>query len=131
MKNVNLILLSSDTDCDGTSYGAHRVVVPMSMALCRSVDIVQLHAIQTDQMSGYHECYDVMSSQEFRRVYPGATDADFWVPWGVSTGRDSWQHGFPYTSNHERPSWNPWVYDDSLGTVLDHTNDDAIAHGNW
>jgi hypothetical protein len=126
--NTNLIVLTADTDCDGTSFGAYRVVVPMTMALCRDPNTVATHAILSEQFGNMADAYHVMSTQEFQRTYPHADlDDGFWVPSGTHLGPESWRDGFPYTSSHMRPNWNPWVEDNTLETVLDHTNEDHTA----
>ncbi len=110
---TKFVILTSDTDCDGTSYGAHLIDGPESLIF--DPDAALRFAIESEQMSCYYDCADeVMSLAAFKAAFWGNMD---------DNARDYFtQEG--YTSRHMAPRWNPWVADDSLGTVLDHTYDD-------
>lgn len=117
MKNTALVLLTADTDCDGTSFGATRVYVPTHRAAEFVGDPQKLaaHAVASEQSSGYGAdgAYEAITMQEFLRTYP----------------LDSWSYQYMakagYANDHIRPRWNPWVYDDSIGIpALDHRYDD-------
>lgn len=117
MFNAHIVILTSDTDCDGTSYGAHRVSVPAHRVaeFVASPHKAMAHARASEQMSSYYDgADDVMTMAQFRATF--------------FAGMDEWDrdyfHREGYTSKHEHPNWNPWVYDDSLGTIYDHSMED-------
>lgn len=117
MYNAYIVLLSSDTDCDGTSYAAHKVAVPQHRLheMLSSVSAASRYAAQSGQTGGSYDCYAVMTVAAFRREY--------------FPGMDKWDreyfHHEGYTSRHMGPRWNAWVYDDSIGIpALDSRYDD-------
>lgn len=112
---MHVVLLTADTDCDGTSYGAHRITVPDNLDLT-DPDVVLKYAQATDQMSSYYDCVmEVLELLTFRGLYfPSMRLRD-----------RLYFNEAGYTSHHMEPNWNPWVYDDSIGIpALDHTYDD-------
>lgn len=112
---MNVVLLTCDTDCDGTSYGAHRITVPDTMNLSDPSEVLR-YAQATDQMSSYYDCVmDAIDLLTFRATYfPNmrAWDRFYFNKVG-------------YTNAHMVPRWNPWVYDDTIGIpALDTRYDD-------
>jgi hypothetical protein len=118
MLNLHLVLLTSDTDCDGTSYGAHRISVPACRVaeLRRDTEAALSFAKLSDQMSSYHDCcYSVVTVPEFR--------AEFWE--GMRQFDRDYFTEVGYTHGHIGARWNPWVYDDTIGIpALDTRYDD-------
>lgn len=96
---MNVVLLTCDTDCDGTSYGAHRIAVPDTMDLT-DPDTALRHARDTGQMSSYYDVADeVLLVPDFFRRYGHnltARDRTYFAANG-------------YTSHHIAPNWNPWA----------------------
>jgi hypothetical protein len=105
---MNLVLLTSDTDCDGTSYGAHRIVVPEPLGpeFLEDSHAAMKYAKETDQMSSYYDMADEV-----------LTEDDFYATFGPEMRpRDlTYFTEEGYTSRHIEPNWNPWVYDDTIG----------------
>jgi hypothetical protein len=97
--------LGSDTDCDGTTYHAVKIVA----------DNLRDALIQADE---YPHVYKVITLRE-------ADDDDIWED-GRKPGWDERAYFLQEGYASLGADWNPWVYDDSLGTVLDHTNDDPV-----
>lgn len=119
MYNSYLVILTSDTDCDGTSYGAHRIAVPTArrMEFLSSVRATVKHAIESEQIRGMADAYAVMDI------------VAFWREFGPNM--DAWDREYftleGYTNSHIAPHWNSWVDDDSIGIpALDHTNDPPL-----
>lgn len=110
-----VVLLTADTDCDGTSYGAHRIAVPDTMDLTNPQEVLR-YAQATDQMSSYYDCVmEVLELLTFRGLY---------FPHMRLRDRLFFNH-MGYTSRHMTPNWNPWVYDDTIGIpALDTRYDD-------
>lgn len=106
MPMIQLVILTSDHDCDGVSHAAHRIDVPAERAipLWTDHDACMAYAKTSGQMSGYYDgADDVMPVAEFLTRYPlSARDRAYFDEAG-------------YTSGHIGASWNPWVYDDSIG----------------
>ncbi len=112
---MNVVLLTSDTDCDGTSYGAHRIECPDNMSIRNSHTVLKW-AQANDLMSSYYDCAtEVLTLEAFKaRYFPHMTrdEASYFMEEG-------------YTNSHMRPNWNPWVYDDTIGIpALDTRYDD-------
>lgn len=97
--------LGSDTDCDGTGYYA--VVV-------RSTTLAGAESACREQWSGMtgDGIYNIVTVQDARSII-GNEAVDRLL------ANDAEGHG--YHGYHDQ--WNPWVRDDSLGTVLDHSMD--------
>lgn len=106
-KTTDLIILTRDVDCDGTSYGAHRVTVPASMGDVRDASVLVRFAREQDQRVTADYFDAVITPAQFRASYKGLHE----TLWGdiryATVGAD----------------WNPWVRDDTLGTIYDHTYD--------
>ncbi len=100
---MHVVLLTSDTDCDGTSYGAHRIKVPAELPL-DDHEVVMAYAKATDQMSSYYDGVDELMSLP-----------DFLLFAQLSQRHLSSFLSLGYTSHHQAPNWNPWVYDDTIG----------------
>lgn len=110
-----IVLLTSDTDCDGTSYGAHRVSIP-SLDLIGDDRAILAYARETGQMGSYDDYADeIMTLDTFLFLYRKnlrEQDLIYFLREG-------------YTSHHMTPNWNPWVYDDTIGIpALDTRYDD-------
>lgn len=106
---MNVVILTSDTDCDGTSYGAHRISIPNGVDhLIEGPDAILKHAIATDQMSSFYDVVDeVLTVPEFMRRFGHnltARDRTYFAANG-------------YTSHHIAPHWNPWAGPDGDDTI--------------
>lgn len=110
MFSMFLVGHTSDTDCDGTSYGAHLVAVPAhrTIEFLRDSDALFAFAVKSEQISsgydGFHKCETIAS---FRAQFP-ATDLGQWWQYGDEPG-----YVIKYATIGER--WNSWVYDDTIG----------------
>jgi hypothetical protein len=119
MTNTHIVFLTADHDCDGTSYAAHRVSVPMH----RAQDLLSVPALAeflrgTEVRYGQYvsDAYEVrteqafLASDEFRDL--SAWDKEYWAEEGYAR---LWT------------DWAPWAGpngDDSIGIpALDHTYD--------
>lgn len=106
MFNAHLVLLTSDRDCDGVSFGAQRVTVPQHRVceLLRDTDALMAHLRASDQMSyGLDGTYDVMTAATFHTTFP------------LNAWASAYFAEVGYTSAHISPSWESWVYDDTIG----------------
>ena len=110
----HLVILTADTDCDVTSYGAHKVSVPDDLA--HDDGLVLAYSKRTGQMPSYYDCImGVLDLLTFRGIYfPPMSPRD-----------RAYFNKIGYTSRHISPDWNPWVYDDTIGIpALDTRYDD-------
>lgn len=140
MRNANLVFLTADTDCDGTTIGAHRVPVPAHRVgeLSDGDALGEFLLAQDHPFAGYardgglceimtlgeflRQYADVFRNAEHRELFCGAWDAmgGQWVDGRGWTGSP----GHPYVTVSQR--WNPWVFDDTIGIpALDSRYDDA------
>lgn len=95
--------LGSDTDCDGTTFHAVKI---------EAANLAEAYNKVTDE-----RVYEIVSLAEADR-------------------RDIWPEPTPKWSERAYfmtegycslgANWNPWVYDDTLGTVLDHSMDEPV-----
>lgn len=87
--------LGSDTDCDGTSYYVYRIFAANL-------------ADAKEQAKKYDDVYDVVPYHaiDFPADNPDWSERDYFNESGYCT---------------LGASWNPWVEDDTLGTILDHS----------
>lgn len=65
MNNRHIVLTTADYDCDGVSYGHHRISVPASRYLkylngCESM--LLRHAVQSEQLSSCYDCATMIST---------------------------------------------------------------------
>lgn len=100
---MNFTALEKDTDCDGTTFSARRIVAENREAAW-------------EILNKRGDCYELQHELEFllSTTYCELDkwDRDYYIKEGYcSLGA----------------SWNPWVYDDSIGIpALDTTYDDPI-----
>jgi hypothetical protein len=113
MHHIHYVILSADTDCDGTSISAHRVNTPRDARM--SEQEVINHARASEQLSTYAAdgAFEVLTMAAFRQ-------SDSW------SGLDEWHREYFHTDGYATISqtWNPWVYDDTIGTVLYDSGED-------
>lgn len=95
---MNFTAYQSDTDCDGTTFSAKRIVA----------DSLEAAQVQSE-FEVVPECHFLLSE----------------VFHNLSKWEQNYYRKEGYCSLGAR--WNPWVYDDTIGIpALDHTNDPPI-----
>ncbi len=112
------VILESDHDSDGVSYGAHRITVPDTMDLTDH-ETVMAYAKATDQISSYYDAADeVLNLIIFRGLYFPA----------MNPRERAYFNKVGYTNDHMTPNWYPWAGpngDDTIGIpALDTRYDD-------
>ena len=121
MTNINLVVLTSDTDCDGTTYGAERVSLPARFALERNPEVIRAYLKGREEYIGSQwDCaFEVMTLADFLARYSDEfSDQDDlcqFLGYVTPRYRALGIQPFAYTSLRSRAQWNPWVYDDTIG----------------
>lgn len=119
MHNTHLVFLTADVDCDGTSYGAHRVSVPAH----RTVELCD-----TDALRGFLRGQDIPFAQYVGDAYEVMPIAAFLAKYPLDGFDREYFAEVGYTSGHMAARWNPWAGpdgDDSIGIpALDSRYDD-------
>jgi hypothetical protein len=138
MRNTQLVFITSDTDCDGTTYGAHRIAVPEHLATDESAAlryVRSLHGLDTGRcLPRDEEIVRVMALRDFLREfgqefsYPGAREQFCGAPYLSWNGDGYDWTTFNYASLRSCSRWNPWVFDDSIGIpALDSRYDEDLS----
>lgn len=109
-----VVFVGYEQDCDGRSEWASRALVPAGFVVDGREDIALHYALCTEQLSSYSVDSVVMSMSHEQFMSEHHPNLDEWH-------QGYWlSAGYATLSEH----WEPWVYDDSIGTVLDHRYDD-------
>lgn len=94
--------LGSDTDCDGTTFHAAKI---------EAVNLAEAYNKANEDI------YEVITLAEADR-------RDIWPEPTPKWSERAYFMAEGYCSLGA--NWNPWVYDDTLGTVLDHSMDEPV-----